>query len=105
MNNDSISRKALKAAIKEKFDDFIPEGVYDEIGNAPTVETVPDEHIKDAFETGYKMAEIKLGKRPQGEWVRKEDVIHSIAKQYSEHNELVPIWLSIGDMKGGADNG
>ena len=41
--------------------------------------------------------------RPQDEWVRKEDVIHSIAKQYSEHNELVPIWLSIGDMKGGAE--
>ena len=41
--------------------------------------------------------------RPQGEWVRKEDVIHSIAKQYSEHNELVPIWLSIGDMRGGAE--
>lgn len=39
----------------------------------------------------------------KGEWVRKEDVIHSIAKQYSEHNELVPIWLSIGDMKGGAE--
>ena len=39
----------------------------------------------------------------QGEWLRKEDVIHSIAKQYSEHNELVPIWLSIGDMKGGAE--
>ena len=41
--------------------------------------------------------------RSQGEWVRKEDVIHSIAKQYSEHNELVPIWLSIGDIKGGAE--
>lgn len=42
-------------------------------------------------------------KRPKGEWVRKEDVIHRIAKQYSEHNELVPIWLSIGDMRGGAE--
>ena len=38
--------------------------------------------------------------RQQGEWVRKEDVIHSIEKQYSEHNELVPIWLSIGDTRG-----
>lgn len=36
-------------------------------------------------------------------WVRKEDVCHSIAKQYSEHNELVPIWLSIGGLKSGAD--
>ena len=41
--------------------------------------------------------------RPQGEWVRKEDLIHYIATQYIEHNELVPIWLSIGDMKGGAE--
>ena len=41
--------------------------------------------------------------RPQGEWVRKEDIIHYIATQYSEHNELVPIWLSIGDLKGGAE--
>lgn len=40
---------------------------------------------------------------PQGEWIRKEDVINSISKQYSEHNELVPIWLSIGEMKGGAE--
>jgi hypothetical protein len=41
--------------------------------------------------------------RPTGEWIRKEDVIHSIAKQYSEHNELVPTWLSIGDKKGGEE--
>ena len=41
--------------------------------------------------------------RPQGEWVRKEDLIHYIATQYIEHNELVPIWLSIGDMKGGKE--
>ena len=46
----------------------------------------------------------KKNGRPQYEWVRKEDVMHSIAKQYSEHNEVVPIWLSIGDIKGGEDN-
>lgn len=38
-----------------------------------------------------------------GEWVRKEDVIHNIAEQYSAHNELIPIWLSTGDLKGGAE--
>jgi hypothetical protein len=43
---------------------------------------------------------VPYEERPQGEWIRKEDVIHSIAKQYSEHNELVPIWLSIADMRG-----
>lgn len=38
-----------------------------------------------------------------GEWVRKEDLIHYIATQYIEHNELVPIWLRLGDMKGGTE--
>ena len=38
-----------------------------------------------------------------GEWVRKDDLIHYIATQYIEHNELVPIWLKIGDLKGGAE--
>ena len=28
----------------------------------------------------------------------KAEIIHSIAKQYSEHNEIVPAWLSIGDI-------
>lgn len=41
---------------------------------------------------------------PQADWVRKVDVIQSIAKQYSEHNELVPMWLSLGDMKGSVEN-
>lgn len=31
----------------------------------------------------------------------KKDVIRSIAKQYNEHNELVPSWLHIGNMRGG----
>lgn len=45
-----------------------------------------------------------IPKRLTGEWVRKEDVIHSIAKQYSEHNELVPMWLSIGDIRMGEED-
>ena len=58
------------------------------IDNAPTADDwqkYSDELWKNAYRKG------------------KEDVIHSISKQYSEHNELVPIWLSIGDMKGGAE--
>ena len=54
------------------------------------------------FHEALNLAIKALEERTTGEWIRKEDVIHSIAKQYSEHNELVPIWLSIGDMKGGA---
>ena len=30
----------------------------------------------------------------------KAEIIHSIAKQYSDHNEVVPVWLSIGDISG-----
>ena len=54
--------------------------------NAPTADDwqkYSDELWKNAYEKG------------------KEDIIHSIAEQYSEHNELVPIWLSIGDIRGG----
>lgn len=84
------------------------------IDNAPTVELKPFANIIIDEEKMEKMkeyveqakaeilAEYKI-ERPQGEWVRKEDIIHYIATQYSEHNELVPIWLSIGDLKGGAD--
>ena len=70
MNNDLISRSALKEALKEKFDDFIPEGVYDEINNAPTVEEITNEDIqqaiKEGFANGYEMAKEKY-ERPQGE--------------------------------------
>ena len=27
------------------------------------------------------------------------EVCHSIARQFSEHNEVVPFWLSIGDIR------
>lgn len=74
----------------------------DLIDNAPTVD------IKDIYQEGHYDGHLEgytkaiNEERPQGEWIRKEDVINSISKQYSEHNELVPIWLSIGEMKGGA---
>lgn len=92
MNNDLISRSELKKALQEykqtQYNDDRPDLEYEYIdiddlnyviNNAPTVDEIP-----------------------QGDWVRKEDIIRYIATQYSEHNELVPIWLSIGDMKGGA---
>lgn len=54
------------------------------------------------IEKAYMLG-VYSNESPTGEWVRKVDVIQSIAKQYSEHDELVPMWLSIGNMKGGAD--
>ena len=64
----------------------------EEIDNAPTVDTTCP-HCDSGYAQGFSDGYLRA----------KEDVIHSIAKQYSEHNELVPIWLSIGDMKGGED--
>lgn len=119
---DLISRSALLKELNEynEFAVFDCEAVKDLIDNAPTVE-VPENEVNCVLtmfgkcsynETGCGDCEIKdkifkalKEKRAQGEWVRKEDVIHSIAKQYSEHNELVPIWLSIGDLNGGTDKG
>ena len=104
MNNDLISREALKKALEE----YKYCGFYDKlieiIDNAPTVEDHSLEIAQKSIELGRRVGKtegIIESQRPQGGWIRKEDVIHSIAKQYSEHNELVPIWLSIGDMKGG----
>lgn len=86
--SDLISREALKEATKELYNKTL------------------DAIVKFGIEKAYELINIAPTASPkQGEWIRKEDVIHSIAKQYSEHNELVPIWLSIGDMKGGAENG
>lgn len=77
------------------------------IDNASTVEAIPTElhekilekAVTDLFKAQEELNRMRNEKR-QGEWLRKEDVIHHIAKQYSEHNEIVPIWLSIADMRG-----
>lgn len=108
MNDDTISRSALKREFETT-----PYNDYDDllrterlIDNAPTVEpeVYPILNGKDynLYLEGYKQGK-KDFERPQGEWVRKEDIIHYIATQYSEHNELVPVWLNIGDLKGGVE--
>ena len=116
-------------ALKEKLDELEPyidcdensttwilsDEVYNAVDSAPelgyedgilSVETATRRAIEleEAYNNGWSdgFSECE-NERPQGEWVRKEDVIHSIAEQYSAHNELVPIWLSIGDIKGGAE--
>lgn len=89
--------------------DFICEVIMT-IDNAPTVEAIPtelhekilDKAVTDLFKVQEELNRMRNEKR-QGEWVRKEDVIHHIAKQYSEHNEIVPIWLSIADIRGEAE--
>lgn len=106
MNNDLISREALKDKLTDTINvnDITKSEWYEGyaacvqvlselIDNAPSAEEITNEDIqqaiKEGFANGYEMA--------------KEKIIHSIAKQYSEHNELVPMWLSIGDIKDGAE--
>ena len=72
-----IRASAVKAYISE---------VIMTIDNAPTVEYP---FYAEAYQTGFEEAKVII--------------IHSIAEQYTAHNELVPIWLSIGDIKGGAE--
>lgn len=127
MNNDLISREDLKMAITQNrnIDRNAVCDVLDIIDNAPAVtskvefvtkngitfpkalETMTYSHEltteeRQNIEKAYMLG-VYSTERSQDEWVRKVDVIQSIAKQYSEHDELVPMWLSIGDMKGGAE--
>jgi hypothetical protein len=114
MNDDLISRSALKKAI----DDYIEEktlhwlsDIEEIIDNAPAVESVSmdlhekilDQTISELFKCQEELEKVRNGERSQDEWVRKVDVIQSIAKQYNEHNELVPMWLRISDIGGGAE--
>ena len=116
MNNDLISREALKKHIaeivetEEKIDKKWAMGLKYSlklIDNAPTVFTCNAcknmGNERECVDCHDYSNYVHYEKRPQGEWVHKEDVINYIATQYSEHNELVPIWLNIGDLKGGAD--
>lgn len=112
---DLISRESLKKALKSNCTPELCHDINtawcdrccrthefeDLIDEAPTVEAFTPEQVKELVDLNRKLSE----ERPAGEWVRKVDVIQSIAKQYSEHNELVPMWLSIGNIKGGAENG
>ena len=129
---DLISREELKKALKSNCDlchdkntnwceHCCPLNDFEDlIDNAPTVDI--KDQIAGAYNEGYMCGSREAEKaRPQGEITNediqqaikegfangyemaKEKIIHSIAKQYSEHNKLVPIWLSIGDIKGGAE--
>ena len=74
-----IYDEVIDTAIKALKDNVRPQSDF-EITNEDIQQA-----IKEGFANGYEMA--------------KEKIIHSIAEQYSAHNELVPIWLSIGDIK------
>ena len=71
MNNDLISREALKNIFLQDMcgDNLLPKHyVIAEIDNAPTVE----QNWRFYYDHGYKQAERDL-KRPQGEWILNKD--------------------------------
>ena len=54
----------------------------------------------DAFHEDALLIAIKeLEQGPCNGCISKTAVIESIKKQYTEHNELIPQWLSIGDLE------
>ena len=76
MNNDLISREALKKAIEEcKYCGFYGK-LIEIINNAPTVETYSEEDMCDTtsngFDIGYDFAKAKY-ERPQGKWIVKSN--------------------------------
>lgn len=78
-----IDADALKPAFSNSpLIDFTDDDIFEVIDNAPTV-SYP--FYTEAYQTGFEEA--------------KEKIIHSIKEQYSAHNKLVPIWLSIGNIK------
>lgn len=90
-----IDANALKAKLPEPISikqDWVYRTLCDFIDNAPTVEP-NNEYGAIQYSNGFN----------DGFTTAKDTIIHNIAKQYSAHNELVPEWLSIGDMQGGAE--
>lgn len=76
MNNDLISREALKKAIEDS--DIIHcvtnlwyADILKEIDNAPTVDAIPNAEGYEMYNKGYVQG-YEMGKkeaRPQGEWI------------------------------------
>ena len=76
MNNDLISREALKEAIERTFDMqdlYLPVHFLDLIDNAPTVslQDIYQEGHYDGHLEGYTKAINE--ERPQGEWIKHID--------------------------------
>lgn len=99
-SGDLISRGEIRKAI-EKLPNVNPsyshtcdvverDEVFELIDSAQTV-PLPSNQIawEQGYECGYHQA--------------KENIAKRIKEQYNEHHELIPYWLSIGDVKGGAE--
>ena len=85
MNNDLISREALKKAFEdyEAYSDIFPKTVYDLIDNAPTV-AYPFEKFRTML-CGTCQAHMRIEPdKPQGKWIRKVDEVGFISHICSE---------------------
>lgn len=99
MNNDLISREALKKAIIEHRYDYVEDNffwtkLFNIIDNAPTVNLE-----KRSFIEGYKEG-CEFGKkcyeRPQGEWIKeykdfKCSLCGKIAYSWNDHGTYIQI--------------
>jgi len=90
MNNDLISRSALKESIKRYASSnwlISCNEVLDRIDNAPAVELLPENvietHTKIGYDRGFNDGYAKCvedNERPQGEWILVDDTEKFIAK-------------------------
>ena len=80
MNNDLISREALKKAFEETVViEPMPYGFVKQIiDNAPTVELTEEQAIDKLHETGWLIRhDNEMTERPHGEWLLREGVTTS----------------------------
>lgn len=76
MNNDLISREALKKALHNFFDGkvinepaYILRDVFCHIDSAPAIDITEEQAIDKLHETGWlPMHDKEMTERPQGEW-------------------------------------
>lgn len=93
ITDDCISREWVIHNVLSLIDPETRYYVEQVIDSAPTLE-LNSEYGAIQYSNGFN----------DGFTVAKDTIIQNIAKQYIEHSELVPIWLSIGNIKGGEVN-
>lgn len=78
MNNDLISREALKKAVYAEFGNSNLTDAFNEIiDNAPTVDTYTIEDIQEVQENSLILG-AKLAQRPKGEWIVTTEDNHGV---------------------------
>ncbi len=58
----------------------------------------PEDNLDDEDREAVEVCIKALEQEPCDDCISRQAVIESIKKQYTEHNELIPEWLSIGDL-------